>query len=39
VGDAAPDFRLPAVDEQVYSLAECRRLGRKVGLFFFRGTW
>ncbi|HUS14745.1 MAG TPA: hypothetical protein VM536_06965 [Chloroflexia bacterium] len=38
-GDPAPDFTLPAPDGNLYRLASYRAAGRKIALFFFRGTW
>ena len=37
VGDPAPDFTLPDAGGQPYRLADLR--GRRVALFFYRGTW
>lgn len=39
VGDLAPEFRLPDAAGTPHALADYRRQGRKVALFFFRGTW
>jgi peroxiredoxin Q/BCP len=36
-GDPAPDFALPDPTGTIHRLADYR--GRKVALFFFRGTW
>ena len=38
-GDPAPDFWLPAADGTLYSPAQQWQQGRRVALFFFRGTW
>ena len=37
VGDPAPDFTLPDSGGQPYRLADLQ--GRRVALFFYRGTW
>ena len=38
-GDPAPDFWLPAADGTLHSPAQYWQQGRRVALFFFRGTW
>ncbi len=38
-GDPAPPFRLPAADGQLHDFAAYVGQGRKLALFFFRGTW
>ncbi|HMA36552.1 MAG TPA: peroxiredoxin family protein [Chloroflexia bacterium] len=38
-GAPAPDFRILDSAGHVHTLGRCRRQGRNVALFFFRGTW
>lgn len=39
IGQAAPDFEIPASDGTVFKLSKALSSGRNVKLLFFRGHW